>query len=304
MKPLLAIVGPTATGKTGLALKLAREFDGEIVNADSRQVYRHMDIGTAKPTPAEQAKASHHLFDVVDPDEDFSLALYQELVYVAINDIHDRGKLPMLVGGSGLYIWAVLEGWSIPKVPPHPQFRRELEARAISEGTDALHLELQSIDPEAATQIDSRNLRRVIRALEICQATGKRFSDLKKKNPPDFDTHIFGLTAEREELYRRIDLRVDRMVQEGFIEEVQGLIARGYSLELPAMSSLGYREIGRFLSGDLDLSEGCQQIKYATHRFARHQYAWFRLKDERISWFDSVDEENEIAAQIEANLRR
>jgi tRNA dimethylallyltransferase len=270
-------------GKSELALVLGREFDAEIVSADSRQVYRYLDIGTAKPTPQQRSLVPHHLIDIVNPDEDFSLATYKDLAYAAINDIQCRGKLPLLVGGSGLYVRAVLEGWSIPQVPPNAQIRQELEAR----GSDALFRELRELDPEAAREIDPRNLRRVIRALEVCRSTGRRFSELRKRNPPDFETLIIGLTMERAELYRRIDSRVDRMIEAGLVEEVRRLISRGYALDLPSMSSVGYREIGRFLDGDVDLPDAIQRIKHETHRFARHQYAWFRLNDERIHWLET-----------------
>ncbi len=289
MKPLVAIVGPTAVGKTEAAISLAQKIGGEIINADSRQVYRYMDIGTAKPTPLERSQAPHHLFDIIDPDEDFSLALYQDMAGRAIGDIHNRDRVPVLVGGSGQYVWAILEGWSVPEVPPNPEIREELEFRAKIEGGEVLYRELQAIDPESAGQIDSRNLRRVIRALEVCRITGKRFSELRTRKPPDFDMQIVGITMEREELYRRIDDRVDSMVGQGFVEEVRSLLDRGYSLDLPAMSSLGYREIGRYLSGELNLPDACEQIKFTTHRFVRNQYAWFRLSDERIRWFDAVE---------------
>jgi tRNA dimethylallyltransferase len=204
-------------------------------------------------------------------------------VYAAIKDVQRRGKLPLLVGGSGLYVRAVLEGWSIPQVPPDAQIRQELETR----GSDALFRELRELDPEAAREIDPRNLRRLIRALEVCHSTGRRFSELRKRKPPDFDTLTIGLTMERAELYRRIDSRVDQMIEQGLVEEVHGLIDRRYTLDLPSMSSVGYREIGRFLDGEVDLQDAIQRIKHETHRFARHQYAWFRLNDERIHWLES-----------------
>ncbi len=287
MNKLIAIVGPTATGKTELAIALAQELGGEIVGADSRQVYRFMDIGPAKPTPAEQAAAPHHLIDIVDPDQEFSLALFQDLALRAIQDIRSRGKLPILVGGSGLYVWAVLEGWSIPNVPPSPEVRRGLEARAGVEGNETLYRELEELDPRAARQIDPRNVRRVIRALEVCQATGRPFSELREKTPPDFHPLIIGLTAERSALYQRIDGRVDRMIEEGLVEEVKGLRDRGYSMTLPAMSGMGYRQIGQFLDQEMSLEDAIQRIKFETHRFARHQYGWFRLSDERIHWFEA-----------------
>jgi tRNA dimethylallyltransferase len=290
MKPLLAIVGPTATGKSKLALKLAQKFDGEIVSADSRQVYRYMDIGTAKPARQERELAPHHLIDVVNPDEDFSLALYQEMAKQALDNIYKRGKLPFLVGGSGLHVWSFLEGWHPPHVPPNQELRNSLEARAQAEGGDALYRELQELDPVAAERIDPRNVRRVIRALEVCHLAGKPFSQLQRKEPLPVRCLIIGLTADRKELYRRIDSRVDEMVERGLIDEVRCLMERGYSLALPSMSGLGYKQIGLFLQGKVTLPEAMERIKYETHRFARHQYNWFRLSDGRIHWFDIKDE--------------
>jgi tRNA dimethylallyltransferase len=269
-----------------LALALAEEFGGEIVSADSRQVYRFMDIGTAKPGPQQRIRVTHHLIDLIDPDQEFSLALYHRLALQAIEAILERRHLPLLVGGSGLYVWSVLEGWKIPEVPPDQALRRHLESRAQSEGGLSLYQELQALDPEAARQIDWRNLRRVIRALEVCQTTGVPFSQLQNKRPPDFTALIIGLTTDRKDLYRRIDLRVDRMIEQGLVAEIMGLLDKGYGLDLPAMSSLGYQQIGLFLGGSLTLDEAIQQIKFETHRFARHQYAWFRANDERINWFD------------------
>jgi len=300
MKRVVAIVGPTATGKTELSLHLARAFGGEIVNADSRQVYRHMDIGTAKPTPEEQAQAPHHLIDIVDPDQDFSLALYQELARRAIKDIQGRGKLPFLVGGTGQYIWAVLEGWQAPRVPPNPALRAQLEERARLQGAESLHRELSILDPEAARRIDPRNLRRVIRALEVCYETGRRFSEQRLKEPPPYNVLIIGLTGDRKELYWRIDDRVERMVAEGFVEEVRRLLEMGYSLDLPSMSSHGYREMGRYILGQLSLDEAVQRVKFITHRYVRQQYAWFRLDDLRISWLDIKED---VRTQAEAMVR-
>ena len=298
MKPLIAIVGPTALAKSKLALNLAQGFDGEIVSADSRQVYRYMDIGTAKPSLEERSLVRHHVIDVVDPDDDFSLALFHQLANQALKAISRGGKIPFLVGGSGLYIWSLLEGWSLPQVPPHPEFRRNLQARAQAEGSDVLYEELQGLDPVAAERIDPKNMRRVIRALEVYQATGKPFSQLHQKQPPPFQILIIGLTAERDELYRRIDSRVDDMIRRGLVDEVQGLLQRGYSLSLPSMSGLGYKQIGMFLQGELDLRSAIQNIKYETHRFARHQYAWFRLSDQRIHWFDIKQKYEELVEEL------
>jgi tRNA dimethylallyltransferase len=298
MKRLVAIVGPTAVGKSHLALSLARAFDGEIVSADSRQVYRHMDIGTAKPTPEERASVPHHLIDVVEPDAEFSLALFQQLASAAIEDILQRGKPPLLVGGSGLYVWSVLGGWQIPQVPPDPEFRRQLEDEAAREGVYSLYRRLQELDPASARSIDPRNVRRVIRALEVCEAAGVPFSQLQRKGEPTFDTLILGLTCPRKDLYNRIDDRVDGMIQAGLVEEVKRLVDRGYGFDLPAMSSVGYRQIGQFLQGQTDLAAAVQQIKVETHRFARHQYAWFRLTDERIHWIDAADKTESKASRL------
>ena len=286
MNKLIAIIGPTGIGKTKLAIQLALLYNGEIVNADSRQIYRFMDIGTAKPTCEELALIPHHLVDIIEPDNEFSLAEYQRLADDAIQDIQRRGKIPFLVGGSGLYVWAVLEGWVIPKVAPDVIFRQGLEKRAeLGQGGD-LYRELEEIDPAAAKKIDPHNIRRVIRALEVNKVSDSTFSRLQKKQAPPFRTLIIGLTAERKELYRRADERVDNMLKQGFVDEVDTLLKKGYNLGLPAMSSIGYREIDQYLNGGLTLEEAVYKIKTGTHRFIRHQYAWFRLKDERIKWFD------------------
>ncbi len=289
MNLLLAIVGPTGVGKSKLALRLAQTFDGEIVSADSRQVYLHMDIGTAKPTREELALVPHHLINVVNPDEDFSLGKYHQLAYDAITDIQRRNKLALLVGGSGLYAWSVLEGWGIPQVPPDPELRRSLEQRAAEFGEDELYQELAAVDPLAAQKIDPRNVRRTIRALEVHKIAKVPFSQLQNKQSSPFNALIIGLTANREELYHRIDRRVDEMIERGLVAEVERLVSMGYDFNLPAMSGIGYKEIGMFLRGELTLAAAIQQIKFETHRFVRHQYSWFRLKDDRIKWFDIRD---------------
>ena len=286
MDKLVAIVGPTGIGKTKLAIQLALRFNGEIINADSRQIYRYMDIGTAKPTKDELASVPHHLVDIIAPNQEFSLPEYQKLANDAINDIQTRNKTPFLVGGSGLYVWAVLEGWVVPKVAPDVTFRRGLEKKAeLGQGAE-LYQKLQQVDPAAAKKIDPHNIRRVIRALEVNKLTDSTFSQLQQKQSPSFQSLIIGLTANRTELYRRADQRVDNMIKQGFVEEVKILLKMGYSLNLPAMSSIGYREIGQFVKGEMTLDEAIYKIKTGTHRFIRHQYAWFRLKDERIKWFD------------------
>jgi tRNA dimethylallyltransferase len=306
VRKLIAVVGPTATGKTALAVALARAIDGEVVGADSRQVYRHMDIGTAKPTAAERALAPHHLLDVVDPDEPFSLAQYQELAILALEDIWARGRQPLLVGGSGQYVWALLEGWTVPRLPPQRELRRSLEERAAAEGAEALHRELAQVDPQAAARIDARNVRRVIRALEVYQATGRPISFWQEKAPPSWDTLIVGLTGPRDELYRRIDARVDAMMAAGLVDEVRDLLAMGYSPELPSMSGIGYREVCQHLAGELDLPAAVAHIKTATHRLARQQSTWFRGDAPRIRWIDVSlgDSFQEAARIVELELER
>ncbi|MCJ7791227.1 MAG: tRNA (adenosine(37)-N6)-dimethylallyltransferase MiaA, partial [Dehalococcoidia bacterium] len=221
---MIAIVGPTAVGKSELALHLAQYFPIEIISADSRQVYRYMDIGTNKPSPAERASVPHHIIDVVDPDEDFSLAMYHQLAIEALKAIRQKGKLPLLVGGSGLYVWSLVEGWKIPQVPPDQKLRRQLEARAEQEGSHSLYRELQDIDPIAAAKINPSNIRRIIRALEIYHTTGQPPSQLQRKEALSFPILVIGLTQKRNELYRKIDCRVDKMIQRGLVEEVEQLL--------------------------------------------------------------------------------
>jgi tRNA dimethylallyltransferase len=299
MNRLLAIVGPTGVGKSRLAIRLAQALDGEIVSADSRQVYRYMDIGTAKPTKEEQAIVPHHLIDIVNPDEDFSLAQYQQLAGKAIDDIQQRRKLPLLAGGSGLYVWAILDSWNIPKVAPDLEFRRSLEEKADRVGKDELYHELAKVDPVAAQRINPRNVRRIIRALEVYKEAKIPFSQLQLKTTPPFNTLIIGLTTDRAELYRRTDRRVDEMIKRGLVDEVKGLVDMGYDFALPAMSGIGYKQIGMYLRGELTLSAAIQQIKFETHRLVRHQYSWFRLKDDRIKWLDiQGDVDSHITALV------
>lgn len=286
MRPLVAIVGPTASGKTALALSLASALGGEVVGADSRQVYRYLDIGTGKPTPQQRAQRPHHLVDIVNPDEPFTLARYLGLARDALEDIWSRGRVPLLVGGTGLYVWSLLEGWQVPRVPPDAALRRELEARASQGERESLYQELECLDVVYARSIDPRNVRRVIRALEVCLTTGQPFSQLQHREPPGFSPLILGLTTARDELYGRIDARVDDMIKEGWVDEVRGLLGRGYSSGLPSLSGMGYRELAWHLEGRLGLPEAVARIKYRTHSFARHQYAWFRQDDRRILWLD------------------
>ena len=285
--PLILIVGPTAVGKTALAVRLARAVGGEIVSADSRQVYRGLDIGTAKATPQEQAQVPHHLLDVVDPDQSLGLAQYQALAYAAVEDILQRGRIPFLVGGTGQYVMAVAEGWQVPRVPPDEALRRQLYAQAETEGAAALHARLRALDPVAAGRIDPRNVRRVVRALEVCLRTGRPFSAQQQKSPPPYRLLWIGLTLPRPRLYERIDARVERMLAAGLEEEVRGLVAAGYGFDLPAMSGVGYGQFAPYLAGEISLEEVARRIKRATRRFVRHQANWFRAGDPRIHWFQA-----------------
>jgi tRNA dimethylallyltransferase len=288
-KPLIVVLGPTAIGKTSLAVQMAQSLHGEIVSADSRQIYREMDIGTAKPTPEQRTQAVHHLIDIVAPDEDLSLAQYQRLAYTAIETIHEKDQLPLLVGGTGQYITALLEGWLIPEVPPNPTLRAELEAFAAENGVEALYTRLLSLDPDAATFVESRNTRRIIRALEVCIEAGRPFSQQRGKNPPGFHVWVYGLTMARERLYQRADQRVRDMMDAGFLDEVHGLLTKGYSRALPSMSALGYRELAAHLLDDVPLAQAVEAAQIATHNFIRRQYTWFRGHNHEILWHN-VDE--------------
>ena len=285
--PLIVLLGPTASGKTELALQLAEAFGGEIIGADSRQVYRGLDIGSAKPAPAQQARAPHHLIDAAEPDEPFSLADFLRLARAAIDDVHARGRLPLLVGGTGQYITALTEGWSAPEVPPDPALRAELEAFAARHGAPALFERLRAADPEAAAFVDERNLRRVIRALEVIEITGQPFSAQRRRIPPPWRIRQFGLTLERERLYARADGRIGQMVEAGFVEEVRGLLGRGYGRHLPSMSALGYRELCAHLLDGVPLDAALVQTRFATHDFIRRQYTWFRGHDRDVTWLDA-----------------
>ena len=289
-RKVLAVIGPTAAGKSTLSQRLAEELDGEIISADSRQVYRHMDIGTAKPSSKQRAAVRHHLIDVVDPDEVFSLALFLRRAREAIRDILSRSRLPIVVGGTGQYVWGLLEGWQVPEVPPDPALRGALEERARVEGAAALHQELARLDPSAAHRIDARNVRRVIRALEISDTSAEPRSFQPSRRQPSFQRAIVGLTLERTALYERVNGRVDAMMEAGWVVEVEGLLGRGYGPDLPSMSSLGYREIAQHLRGEKTLEVALAEIKQRTRRFARQQHAWFRLDDERICWFQGTPE--------------
>ena len=301
--PLVVVLGPTAVGKTALSLDLATRFDGEIVGADSRQIYKGMDIGTAKPSAAEMARAPHHLVDTLPPDRQMGLATYQRLAFAAIEDIHGRGRTPFLVGGSALYLRAVTEGLRIPEVAPDAALRVELEAFARENGRAALHARLEALDPEAAARIHPNNMRRVIRALEIVQTTGRRKSELESASPPPYRILKIGLDMPRQALHARIDRRVEEMVDTGLVEEMAILLASGYSPELPALSSLGYQEIASYLREEISLAEAVERIQIETHRFVRHQYTWFRRMPD-VHWFDVSESPQAAIAELAARFLR
>ena len=283
--PLVALLGPTAVGKTALSLDLAERLGAEIVSADSRLIYRGMDIGTAKPSAAEQARVPHHLLDLALPDMVLTLAEYQRRAYATIDAIHARGRLPLLVGGTALYARAVVEGLRIPEVAPDPTLRAELEQVLAEQGPEELFRRLAAVDPATAAVIDARNPRRVLRALEIALLTGQSKVALEGAEPPPYAVFMVGLTRPRDDLYARIDRRVLEMVDAGLVAETQRLLAAGYAPSLPAMTSLGYREMTAYLAGEMSLAEAIARIQVETHRFVRHQMTWYR-KLPGMVWFD------------------
>ncbi len=291
--PLIVLIGPTAVGKTALSLALCKRFGGEVINADSRQVYAGMDIGTAKPSMAERAGIPHHLLDMRMPDQVLSLAEYQSAAYDVIDKLHGQGKVPFLVGGTVLYVRGVVEGLRMPDVPPQPALRAELEAFAEKEGWEALLARLAELDPVTAARIDGKNVRRVVRALEIVLTTGKSKTELEGADPPPYRILQIGLDMPRDALYARIDRRVDAMMAAGLVAETQALINAGYPYTLPAMTSLGYREIGAYLRGEMALADAVVRIKTETHRFVRHQYSWFRRLP-NVTWYQ-VDPDGDEA---------
>ena len=295
---LLAIVGPTAVGKTELALKVAERLPVEIISADSRQVYRRMDIGSAKPTPDQLRAVSHHMVDIIWPDADFSLAEFVSAARNIIQSVNLAGRTPVLVGGTGQYVMAVLEGWNVPSVPPNPDLRRELEIALESDGLSALLDRLRDSDPDALDSVDVRNPRRVIRAIEIA-AAGKGGRAAPRRSEPGFDALVIGLTMERAALYERADARVDRMMEDGFLEEVGSLLALGYGPDLPSMSAIGYHELSDHLLNGADLSGVVQKIKYKTRNYIRRQSNWFKRDDPRIRWFEPSEMDSAIELMMD-----
>jgi tRNA dimethylallyltransferase len=282
---LIVILGPTAVGKTEIAIKLAERTQGEIVSADSRIFYKYMDIGTAKPTAKQRQRVPHHLIDVVDPDQVWSLAIYQKEAHEAIREIHLREHLPYLVGGTGQYIRAVVEGWHIPKSEPNPLLRDVFQNICNDLGSEGLHGILEVLDPNSALKIDYRNTRRTIRALEVIFTTGKRFSDQRERGHIQHRSLMLGLIRPREELYKRIDERIDAMIEQGLVKEVQNLLNSGYSPDIPSLSAIGYQQIIAYLQGEMTLDEAISLMKRQTRIFVRRQANWFKIDDPNIQWF-------------------
>ena len=295
--PLILIVGPTAVGKTELAIQLAERFAqrGEIISADSRLFYRGIDIGTAKPSREELARVPHYLIDIVNPDETLSLAIFQQKAKDIIADIHARGKLPFLVGGTGQYVRAVTEGWTPPEVTADKRLRGELEKK----DSEWLHARLQLLDPEAAAKIDARNVRRTIRALEVILTTGRKFSEQRGQVESPYQLITVGLIRPREELYQRVDERIDAMFANGFVDEVKGLLRSGYLPSLPSMSAIGYRECISVAKGLLTEDQAKVEMRRATRIFVRRQANWFKESDPNIQWFKVEDG---VIEQVEAYI--
>ncbi|WP_423410103.1 tRNA (adenosine(37)-N6)-dimethylallyltransferase MiaA [Heyndrickxia sp. MSNUG] len=305
---LIVLIGPTAVGKTKLSIELAKKFNGEIISGDSMQVYKGMDIGTAKVTNEEMEGIPHHLIDIKEPDESFSTAEFQELVRTKIDEISSRGRIPMIVGGTGLYIQSVIYDYHFTDAPSDLSFRNMLEKEAEEHGQDYLHERLRAVDPESASRIHPNNLRRVIRALEIIHCTGKTAAELQEKQSPEllYDTAIIGLTMDRELLYNRINLRVDLMLEQGLLEEVKYFYDQGLK-DCQSIQAIGYKELYDYFAGKIDLETAVENLKQNSRRYAKRQLTWFRNKM-NVEWFDmsvSNDAEKkfaEISKFIEGKL--
>jgi len=300
-KALIVVVGPTAVGKTDLAIELARRLNGEIISADSRLFYRGMDIGTAKPSSNEMGGIIHHLIDVAEPDENWSLATFQKRAMELIEDVQKREKMPFLVGGTGQYIHAVVDGWDIPAQEANLALRTVLDDWAREIGTLALYDKLKIIDPEAAIHIEYQNVRRTIRALEVIFLTGYKFSEQRTKGDSPYHYLMIGLNRPRSELYGRIDQRIEAMISNGLIDEARALINKGYDSKLPSLTAIGYREIIGYLEGRMTLEEAQVQMKRLTRQFVRRQANWFKENDPKIHWFAMADDVVDRAEELIRN---
>jgi len=289
--PIVIILGPTAVGKTGLSIEIAKRLDAEIISADSMQVYKYMNIGTAKPIEKERQGVPHYLLDVVYPDEDFNVSLYKELADKRIKEVHSRGKLPLIVGGTGLYINSLIYSMNFSEAKGSTEYRKHLTALVDERGKDWLHNELFLVDPESAKRLHPNDTRRIIRALEVHHITGKPISNQSNTiygNTSDYTVTLIGLTMERKTLYERIDRRVDEMISNGLLDEVRWLVERGYGMHLNSMQGLGYKEIIQYLVGRRTLIESIYILKRDTRRFAKRQFTWFRRLP-HVNWVDVSD---------------
>lgn len=309
LRPLVVIVGPTASGKTDVAVELAKIVRGEVISADSMLVYRGMDIGTAKPTPEEMLGIPHHLIDVVNPDEEFSAAMFQSAAEKLIEEISDRGNLPLLVGGTGLYVRSVIDHYDFTPAPKDEGLRERLKQQAAALGAEEMHRKLAAVDAASAARLHPNDTRRVIRALEVYYQTGKPITEYQysqHNTNPKYRLKMFGLTMDRQLLYRRIEQRVDLMLQRGLVEEVRQLMQR-YDTWGTALQGLGYKEVIAYLKGECTLPEAVELLKRDTRRFAKRQLTWFKA-DQRIHWLNMEDFNNkyevanEIAQQIAGEI--
>ena len=294
MDRIICIVGPTASGKTKLSVALAQHLDAEIISFDSMQIYRGMDIGTAKPTMEERGGIVHHMFDVAEPTEDFSVSRYVEMADACVQDLLSRGKTVILVGGTGLYVDSLIAGREFAPYPSTGR-REELEKRVQEEGIEPIYEELRAIDPEAAEQIHPANHKRVIRALEVFLETGKTFSEHNRQTqliPPKYDPIWVGLDYQnREALYARIDQRVEEMFAQGLVEEVQALLQKGISPKATSLQAIGYKELIAYLEGNSTLEQAKEDIQRSSRRYAKRQRTWFR-RNEKVHWIELTDKPN------------
>lgn len=305
---LIIVTGPTAVGKTALSVTLAKRLCGEIISADSMQVYRHMDIGSAKASEEEMGGVRHHLIDILEPSEEFNVARFKRLAGEAVRDIASRGAVPIVAGGTGFYIQALLYDIDFTQTAEDPAFRREMEEKAGREGAMALHALLREVDPRAADAIHANNVKRVIRALEFNRQTGMRISDhneAERRKESAFDSYYYVLTTDRSALYERIDRRVDQMMEQGLVGEVERLRDMGCRRDMVSMQGLGYKEILSYLDGEISLDEAVRIIKRDTRHFAKRQLTWFK-REREVRWLNLADFGNDlerVAAHVMEELR-
>lgn len=284
----IILLGPTAVGKTDLSIELAKEFDGEVVSCDSMQIYKGMDIGTAKITKEEMDGIPHHIIDIIEPDKEFTVSDYSNLAKEKIREINSRGKIPIFVGGTGLYINSLVYDLDFTEVRPNYDIRDKYETLVEEKGNDYVHNILSEIDPESAKKLHPNDSRRVIRAIEIYESTGEKMSERNKnfrKPNKDYDIYMLGLKMDRQKLYKRINKRVDIMIDNGLLEEVNSLLRDGFNRDMVSMQAIGYKEIIDYIEGNTSLEEAITILKRNSRRYAKRQLTWFR-KEERVNWID------------------